>query len=192
VRRALRALAATALVATAGCGGEDKKDRQASPQLSNEKLAADWWVWATKRPEAESPVNDPTGKRCTQDQPKDVFFLAGTFGGTVKRTCTVPAGRPLFVPAVNQTCPVQGGKVQADCRTAMRDATASVRVDGRKVPTRYVESKPFELKGMGKTVALGHHAVIDPLEPGRHKVRIKGSMPVQDFTVLVRYDLTVK
>ncbi len=48
-----------------------------------------------------NPVEDNTGKFCGLGQSGPVWFLAGTFGGTVERTCTIPAGKALFYPLVN-------------------------------------------------------------------------------------------
>ncbi|MFM9612652.1 hypothetical protein [Streptomyces niveiscabiei] len=42
-----------------------------------------------------------TGSHRTRGQPKDVWFLAGTFGGQADRMCEVPEGRPIAVPVVN-------------------------------------------------------------------------------------------
>jgi len=44
---------------------------------------------------------DPTGEFCHVGQSGPVFFLAGNFGGTTVRHCTVPAGKALFFPILN-------------------------------------------------------------------------------------------
>jgi len=57
--------------------------------------SAEWWQWALSIPAANSPISDTTGANCTQRQSGPVFYLAGTAGGSVTRTCIVPApGRP--------------------------------------------------------------------------------------------------
>jgi hypothetical protein len=61
-----------------------------------------WWDWAFgKTPVDQNPVTDETGEFCHIGQSGPVFFLAGSFGGTVERTCTVPAGKALFFPLLN-------------------------------------------------------------------------------------------
>lgn len=60
-----------------------------------------WWQWALSIPAEVNPVLDTTGANCAEGQVDDVWFLAGTFGGTVERTCDIPEGKPIFFPVVN-------------------------------------------------------------------------------------------
>ncbi len=62
-----------------------------------------WWQWAFSVPAAQNPVADTTGKYAAEGQPGGpVWFLAGTFGVDAVRNVTVPAGKALFFPIVNQ------------------------------------------------------------------------------------------
>jgi len=63
---------------------------------------ARWWQWALAQPAAVNPLFDTTGAYCGQGQLGPVWFLAGAFGGTFVRSCSVPAGKALFFPVVNQ------------------------------------------------------------------------------------------
>src|SRR5262249_12325700 len=54
--------------------------------------SARWWQWALSVPTATNPIIDSTGAQCAQAQTGKVWFLAGTFGGAVTRSCTVPQG----------------------------------------------------------------------------------------------------
>ena len=63
--------------------------------------AADWWTWAVAQPVDVNPILDPTGEQCALGQQGRVWFLAGTFGGTATRTCTVPKGTALVFPVLN-------------------------------------------------------------------------------------------
>lgn len=65
------------------------------------ELSAKWWQWALAVPEAQNPVFDTTGVNCAVGQSGPVWFLAGVFGGSVTRACTVPAGKALFFPVLN-------------------------------------------------------------------------------------------
>lgn len=65
------------------------------------ELSARWWQWLLSIPAAVNPNLDATGDNCSQGQYDDVWFLAGSFGGVVTRTCTIPAGKPIFFPVVN-------------------------------------------------------------------------------------------
>lgn len=63
--------------------------------------AAAWWQWALGTPFDQSPLLDDNGEFCHVGQGGSVWFLAGTFAGTVERTCTLPAGKMLFFPVLN-------------------------------------------------------------------------------------------
>lgn len=63
--------------------------------------AAGWWTWALELPRTGHPL---MGGPCAAGQAGDVFYIAGNFGGTEARTCTVPAGKALFFPILNSLC----------------------------------------------------------------------------------------
>ena len=66
------------------------------------RWAAEWWQWALGAPASVNPVSDTTGENCDQRQVDDAWFLAGSFGSDpVERDCTVPAGKALFFPLIN-------------------------------------------------------------------------------------------
>src|SRR5262245_53482229 len=68
-------------------------------------LSAEWWQWAISAPTPVNPLVDPTGANCGQGQGEfsadNVWFLAGTSGGSVTRTCLIPPGKSLFFPVLN-------------------------------------------------------------------------------------------
>jgi len=65
--------------------------------------AAAWWQWATAIPASTNPVLDETGEDAGVNQSGPVWFLAGSSGGVSERRITVPAGKTLFVPILNQS-----------------------------------------------------------------------------------------
>jgi hypothetical protein len=66
------------------------------------RWAAEWWQWALGVPADTNPVIDDTGEHCDQRQVDDTWFLAGSFEpGSVVRECTIPEGKALFFPLVN-------------------------------------------------------------------------------------------
>jgi hypothetical protein len=68
-----------------------------------EDQAQKWTQWAIGLPHSTtSPIADETGEFCGLDQSGKVWYLAGTFGGPVERTCTIPANRHLFFPLINR------------------------------------------------------------------------------------------
>jgi hypothetical protein len=61
-----------------------------------------WWEWVFSIPAPDNPNLDPTGAKCMVGQRDFVWFLAGVFGGgSASRTCSVPADKTLFFPAIN-------------------------------------------------------------------------------------------
>ncbi len=180
-------------------------------------LAAKWWKWVGAAPVSVNPVLDPTGEHCAQGQSGDVWFLAGTFGGTVTRTCTVPRGKLLFFPIYNVawagTEPTDTAKMAREAVKEAIDqvnvADLSVEIDGKSVSQleRYRIYEPPSLKslpifnlnlpednvfgldpGVYKPCSTdGYYLLIAPLAPGSHTIHIAA----KDF-LDVTYQLTIK
>jgi hypothetical protein len=97
---------------------------------------ARWWQWALSGPLATNPILDPDGSYCDLAQSGPVWHLAGNFGGTTERACTVPAGKAVFFPIVNfyanYPCPPEFGFEPAPGQTLeefLREFAGSV-IDG--------------------------------------------------------------
>jgi hypothetical protein len=60
-----------------------------------------WWQWALGIPADRNPLADQTGEFCAEGQTGSVWFLAGTFGNSVERSCTIPPGKTIFMPVFN-------------------------------------------------------------------------------------------
>jgi len=60
-----------------------------------------WWQHVLDFDCATNPLNDQTGANTGVNQSGPVYFLFGTSGGTVNRTATIPAGKPILFPLVN-------------------------------------------------------------------------------------------
>jgi hypothetical protein len=61
----------------------------------------EWWKWFLSIPKADNPVLDETGAKAGVGQQGPVWFLAGTIGTEVERTCTVPADKAFLFPLWN-------------------------------------------------------------------------------------------
>lgn len=61
-----------------------------------------WWKWLISIPANSNPAFDSTGQFCgmSQDNP-NVWFLAGTFGGSAVRKLTIPHGKAILFPVIN-------------------------------------------------------------------------------------------
>ena len=72
--------------------------------IARDEHAEAWTQWVMALPYSTGPINDPTGAACASGQQGDLWFLAGTAGGSAERTCDVPADRQLVFPLLNWFC----------------------------------------------------------------------------------------
>ncbi|WP_218153942.1 signal protein [Nonomuraea pusilla] len=184
-------LAGCGMAAESGTGGiVPSKPEDAAA----ETIQGRWWTWAASEAESTNPVMDTTGEFCDRNQPEDVWFLAGTFGGTLQRTCRVPAGRPVVFPLVNLT------GTEAQCREFMATAKGKATLDDKAITPERMEDDNVTVTGVagnpltgeeGTTTsyACGAWVRLPPLKAGRHKLTIRGSSG--DFRTGVDYTLVV-
>jgi hypothetical protein len=167
----------------------------ANAHLSSAELQGRWWTWAASEPEETSPVADDDGSECERNQPRDVWFLAGTFGGHATRACTVPSGRPIAFPVVN----FFGDGT--DCAAFIGRAQGTVLLDGKAVkPETYQDNSITVQSAQGNavtgeegrftTAGCGLWVQLLSLEPGAHALKIRGQS--DDFSTDVDYALTVE
>ncbi|MFI6939153.1 hypothetical protein ACIBI4_07770 [Streptomyces sp. NPDC050418] len=139
-------------------------------QLSAEQggeLGGRWWKWALSAPDSKSPVRDTTGEHAAWSQPDDLWFLAGTYGGKVTRTCEVPSGRPLFFPVLN----IQHAVSYSDRRPRLPVAHASAHLNGVPLELREFEGRfRYAFK---RHLTWGVWGAINPLSPGQYVLEIK-------------------
>ncbi|MER7582059.1 signal protein [Kitasatospora sp. NPDC097691] len=157
-------------------------------------VQASWWSWAASIEQARNPVLDRDGHLCGQGQKADLWFLAGTTGGAVTRSCTVPADMPVIFPVVN----LSGGRT--DCLDFMTAAQGSATLDGRALSVETIEptlirfdtvkGNPFT-NGSGEVYryACGLWVRLEPLTPGRHELSVRGS--AGGFATAADYHLQV-
>ncbi|MEU9077973.1 signal protein [Kitasatospora sp. NPDC048538] len=212
--RRLAGLLVGALALTAACTAAPAPDRAApsgtppvadepSPEphtplavhaLTSAELQSRWWDWATSVAEERNPVTDQDGHLCGQGQRDDVWFLAGTTGGAVTRTCNVPVGLPIAFPLVNLF-----GE-SSDCLEFMDSAQGSATLDGRELTAEALGSTPIRMypqegnpftsgEGSVNTHSCGLWVRLDPLDPGSHELTLRGRSGA--FTTSVDYHLKV-
>ncbi len=82
-----------------------------------------WWQWAFSLGATDNPFTDNSQAAADNGQSGPVFFLAGTSGGTVRRSFNVPADKYLLVPLLNYECSsLEGnGTTEAALRTCAND-----------------------------------------------------------------------
>lgn len=196
-------LTAVVLVALVGCGA--RADGKAEDAAGAGSVAADargssaalqgrWWSWAASEPDRTNPVADRDGSQCGRNQPRDVWFLAGTFGGQVKRDCRIPHGRPIALPVINSF----GDRER--CVDFMDDALGTVVLDGEPMEPEVHEGDAIVIEGAPDNPVTGEEGTftatgcglwvqIPPLAPGKHSLAIRGQSV--GFSVGVDYALTV-
>jgi hypothetical protein len=73
-------------------------------ELTYGEWNARWWQWFFSVPASKNPGLATNGAvDCSVGQSGDVWFLAGYFlgSGSFTRSCTIPAGKALFIPLIN-------------------------------------------------------------------------------------------
>jgi hypothetical protein len=164
-----------------------------------------------------NPVTDETGANAAQGQSGQVWFLAGVFNatGTATRTITVPAGKALFFPIVNNAW-ISTGPSDPQTADAIRPLIAPVvngatdlacEIDGIPVKNlhRYRTESPLfnvtlpdnNLFGLpagtyGPSMDESFDLMVAPLKPGPHTIHFHGTLPGSpSFTLDIKYHLTV-
>jgi hypothetical protein len=173
--------------------------------------SARWWQWAFSIPAAVNPLLDPSGGNCGQRQYDDVWFLAGNFGGTTVRSCTIPFGKPIFFPVINQVAYLpKASETLMDLRQQNAASIDSVTsksctLDGVPVnmyrarsPSFSVLMPPQGIFAPGRLsppaqkdtlVADGYWVLLPALTPGKHTLKFQAGIP--GFSLNITYNLTV-
>lgn len=166
--------------------------------------AAGWLTWMMALPFSTGPVADTTGASCGQGQHGRVWYLAGTTGGAVTRTCTIPANKQIFVPLINRW----GVSPELDQfvpdvlawfdESRAANCSLTLRLDGRDLlpapsavdAALYASvDAPFSLVinddnwasaygvpgGDTRGMTSGYYALFEPLSPGDHVLEIGGA-----------------
>jgi hypothetical protein len=103
---------------------------------------ASWWQWALTIPERMNPISDTTGQFCNVGQSGPVWFLGGTWGGSVERKCNIPVGKAILWGPINYSCsPVEFPSLKTedalrDCAKKPMDKVlaVSVKINGTESP----------------------------------------------------------
>jgi hypothetical protein len=174
-----------------------------------------WWQWASNFSSAANPITQNGDVDCSAGQSGRVWFIAGTFGGSATRTCSIQPGRSIFFPLFNglfwtpEDC-----SDELSCRTgvgAAIDTLASwtCTVDGTPCvfSTQVVRAQSDPLRfnipdgsfivtdfgfapGIRKlSIADGYWVMLDPLPRGEHAIHFTATAP--GFALDVTYHLTV-
>ncbi len=162
-----------------------------------EDWSAIWWQWCSTEPEESNPVADKTGELCNKNQhDPDVWFLAGTFGGKAERTCTIPFGKAILFPIINDLISYAEynrlkteSELRSYAKSDLDEATVyKATVDGMELQNLQnyrVQSRLFSFiilpddpAGVpaGPTVGVsdGYWVFLKPLSIGQHTIHFTG------------------
>jgi len=143
--------------------------------MSYGEWSAEWWKWLISIPAKNSPVLDADGGDCAEGQSGPVWYLAGTFGGAVTRTCSVPASKLIMFPILNAVCYRVGpgafdeGTEQElrDCaKNSMDHATVvDASIDGVALHSLNPPNSPFRTQSGGFEFSVPPNNILG-LPPG--------------------------
>jgi hypothetical protein len=180
-----------------------------------EEWTTKWWRWFLSIPDRNNPVHDKSGEKSTIGQTDDdVWFLAGTIGGTAERIVVVPAGKALLFPVINVTTSYSENpnlKTEAELMSFAKSHIDNIvkkeaSIDGVELlisESHRVQSPPFDFlfpddniygvpRGYTRGVGDGYWLFLKPLSRGRHKIRTYGSCMSGRIQIGVIVDLFVE
>lgn len=160
-----------------------------------------WWQWALSAVVDKNPVIDKTGKYASENQPQNVFFLAGIFAEKadvepVFRECIIPSENHILVPVANcEADTIYDTNLKSD-EDIIHHVSMQVNGIAKKefyinnisIQPQRVRSEPiiFEVYihpdldnnhkgGYTKASADGYWIFLKPLPLGEHTIKIIGS-----------------
>lgn len=163
-----------------------------------EEWTTKWWQWFLSIPIDNHPAYDKTGRNGGVNQiDPNVWFLAGTTGGSADRTITIPASKALLLPIINVTTSYSENpilKTQEDMTSfvnahmkSIAKKEASIDDEGLLVSEAHrVRSPCFEFsfpsnniygakEGLTRGVGDGYWIFLKPLPAGMHNIKISGA-----------------
>lgn len=177
-----------------------------------------WWQWALSIQADQNPIVDETGKKASEGQPKDAWFLGGIFADENEtkrfpsRQCSIPAGIPILIPVINcesdqQYHPELGN--DQDLLEHVHKKAESIEkrefyINNELIPPQRVHSDPsvFELNvhrdfdkfhngGYTRAAADGYWVFLKPLPIGEYTLRFSGSCEKGQFTTGATYTIRI-
>jgi hypothetical protein len=178
-----------------------------------------WSKYIYETPAATNPLHDATGALAQANQPKGVFFLAGSDSpGKVERTVTIKPGTKVFIPVLTTiwiTLP-SDEPITIEQIRAFNDASidsvvgAFATIDGKAVsnvashraqdpePKGFTVNLPagnvfgVDAGSYPKSAIDGIFVMAQPLTPGEHTIHFGGTIAAAgNFTLDVTYHVNV-
>jgi len=165
--------------------------------LSYKEWTSLWWKWLVSIPKKRNPAISGSMQFSVPSQHHpDVWFLAGTFGGSSTRDCNIPYGKAILFPIINYECSfadeptiMTKKELQSKCTSEINDIVdIFAYLDGRRINLEKcrVRSRCFKVnipsdnclnakKGWTSMVSDGYWLFLEPLERGNHVLSTFGS-----------------
>jgi len=174
-----------------------------------------WWKWVLSTPKEKNPVLDKSGMYAAEGQCDPyVWFLAGTFGGSVLRKCNIPFGKAILMPIINYECSFADEPsiknvvdLELKCKSEIDDIkNLSFTIDQLKLTdmTAYrIRSPMFDVylkenniidahEVHTKMISDGYWVLMKPLRTGPHHLMTSGSCQSGKIMIGTTYDLYVE
>lgn len=173
-----------------------------------------WWEWLISIPRSRNPALDTTGEFCGVSQTNpDVWFLAGTFGGSVIRNCEIPYGKAILFPIINCEFSFADDpsmktekELEERCRVEMdRIGDVYASLDGEPIDVRkyrlhspcFTVNLPVDnclggLVGETRLASDGYWLYIKPLPRGDHVLTSFGSCLAGKIKIGCTFNFHVK
>ena len=194
--------------------------------LSYEQHVKNFWKWIISLPQDKNPWGDQTGENCAIGQletnSSTLFYLSGNGGGKSERTCTLSAGKSLFIPV----SPMEISDKEAPNRS-IEELHKIAKKDQDSVTSLYlkindkeytrqdlnkyrISTEEFEvtfpknaifgaIEGISKAVADGYYVITQPLEKGNYTILYKSSLICPEIDCIqpnfaqdIKYNLIVE
>jgi hypothetical protein len=164
--------------------------------ISYGQWLAKWWNWTSSIPSDQHPRDNYTPEKCQANQRGPVWFLADQLGGREERTCTIPAGKSIFIPLLVGECENSTSELKTDedlrrCASAGNEyGVIEATLDGVKLKNleqyrtqsgffniTIVDGNIYDAPaGTFRGFADGFSVFLEPLPPGKHDVDLKVSV----------------
>lgn len=194
--------------------------------LSYEQHIKDFWKWIISIPQDKNPWGDQTGENCAIGQletnSSTLFYLSGNGGGKSERTCTLSAGKSLFIPVSpmeisDKEAPNRSieelhkiAKKDQDGVTSLylkindkeftRQDLSKYRIPTEEFEVTFPKNAIFgATEGISKAVADGYYVITQPLEKGNYTILYKSSLICPEIDCIqpnfaqdIKYNLIVE
>jgi hypothetical protein len=180
-----------------------------------QEWTTEWWRRFLSKPRDRHPFYDSDhASRVEKDEDPNVFFLAGTTEGKIKRRIVLPPNRAVLFPVINFTTSYSEDPALKTEAEMIKHAKSNIDdivkkeaiIDGTALPIskiNRVQTPPFNFcfptdniygvkEGPSRGVGDGFWIFLKPLRPGSHIIRTYGSCLSGKIKIEALVELIIK